>query len=75
LCFFEWKYTKGPTNPVDAIDRARRKASRNLLAASAQRRLEPACLSEKVVSRLFQHQLTIKKYRASQELPRGQFLL
>jgi hypothetical protein len=34
-------------------DRARRKASRNLLAATAKRRLEPACLSEKVVFDFF----------------------
>jgi hypothetical protein len=34
-CFFNQKYAKGPTNPVDFIDRARRKASRNLFAASA----------------------------------------
>jgi hypothetical protein len=54
---FHQKYTQGPANPIDAIDRARRKASRNLLAASAQRRLGTACLAEKVVSRLFQHQL------------------
>jgi hypothetical protein len=51
--FFDQKHTKGPTNPVDEIDRARRKASRNLLPASAQRRLEPACLSEKVVNDFF----------------------
>jgi hypothetical protein len=31
--FFDQKHTKGPTNPVDEIDRARRKASRNFLAA------------------------------------------
>jgi hypothetical protein len=48
LYFFDRKYTNGPTNPVDKIDRARQKASRNLFAASAQRRLEPACLSEKI---------------------------
>jgi hypothetical protein len=51
--FFARKYTKGPTNPVDKIDRARQKASRNLFAASAQRRLEPACLSEKIVFDFF----------------------
>jgi hypothetical protein len=46
--FFDRKYSIGSTNPVDKIDRARRKASRNSLAAVATRRLEPACLSEKV---------------------------
>jgi hypothetical protein len=51
--FLDQKHTKGPTNPVDEIDRARRKASRNSLAAPAQRRLEPACLSEKVVNDFF----------------------
>jgi hypothetical protein len=51
--FFDQKHTQWPTNLVDEIDRARRKASRNLFAASAQRRLEPACLSEKVVNDFF----------------------
>ncbi|MDR1490902.1 MAG: hypothetical protein LBS65_10605, partial [Desulfovibrio sp.] len=40
-------------NPVAFRDRARRKASRNLFAVSAQRGLEPACLYEKVVSDFF----------------------
>jgi hypothetical protein len=48
MCFFDRKYTKGPTNPVDKSDRARQKASRDFFAAAATRRLEPACLSEKI---------------------------
>jgi hypothetical protein len=51
--FFNQKHAKGSTKPVDEIDRERRKASHNSLAASAQRRLEPASLSEKLVNDLF----------------------
>jgi hypothetical protein len=48
LCTFS-----GVLQDLFAIDRARQKGSRNLRTASAQRRLEPACLSEKAGNGFF----------------------
>jgi hypothetical protein len=55
--FFDPKSTKGPTIPVDEIDRARRRRGAIYLRRPRKRRLKPACLSEKDVARLFQHRL------------------